>query len=65
MAWFLPKSHAILDASYRSLAHRFHKVPGVPQSLKSLRENWLQATCSIDEIIEQNLQVDKKKEALI
>jgi hypothetical protein len=57
----LPKSHAILDASYRSLAHRFYEVPGVPQLLKILRENWLQATCSIGEIIEQNLQANKQK----
>ena len=57
----LPKSHAILDVSCRPLAHRFHEVPGIPQSLKSLRDNWLQATCSIGEIIEQNLQADKQK----
>jgi hypothetical protein len=57
----LPKSHAILDASCHSLSHRFHEVLDVPQSLKSLCENWLQATCSISEIIEQNLQADKQK----
>jgi hypothetical protein len=57
----LPKSHAILDASCRSLVHRFHEVPGVPQSLKSLRENRLQTICSIGEIIEQNLQANKQK----
>ena len=52
---------AILDASCRPLAHRFQEVLGVPQSLKSFRENGLQATCSIGEIIEQNLQADKQK----
>jgi hypothetical protein len=44
-----------------SLVHRFHGVLGTPQSLKSLRENGLQATYSIGEIIEQNLQADKQK----
>ena len=57
----LPKSHAILDTSCRSLAHIFHVILGVPQSLNSLRENGLHATCSIGEIIEQILQADKQK----
>jgi hypothetical protein len=57
----LPKSHIILDVSCRPLAHHFHEVPSVPQTLKSLRENWLQATCSIGKIIEHNLQADKQK----
>ena len=57
----LPKSHTTLDTNCRPLAHRFHEVPGIPQSLNSLRENGLQATYSIHEIIEQNLQANKQK----
>ena len=56
----LPKSHAILDVSCRPPAHRFHEVLSVPQSLNSLREYGLQATYSIGQIIEQNLQANKK-----
>jgi hypothetical protein len=36
------------------------RILGIPQSLNSLRENGLYATCNIGEIIEQILQADKK-----
>ena len=57
----LPKSRATLDISCHPLAQHFHIVTGVPQSLNSLRENGLHATCSIGVIMEQILQVDKQK----
>jgi hypothetical protein len=56
MAWF-----CLNLKQYSPLAHHFHEVPGIPKSLNSLRENELQATCSIGEIIEQTCKWTNKK----
>jgi hypothetical protein len=50
-----------MDTNCCPLTQHFHVVPDVLQSLNSLRENGVHATCNVGVIMEQILQADKQK----